>query len=286
MREMKNGLAFILLFKCRDQRGIVAEISNFIFAHSGNIVCADQYSTDPEGGHFFMRVEFTVGDGRYDKIALEAELAPLAAKFGASFQLYERHQLLRMGVLVSSLDHCLVDILYLWRSGELAVKIPFVASNCQQHRKVVEQYDIPFHYIPATKEDTKEGELLSLALAESDFLVLARYMLVLSPEFLSSYGRDIINIHHGFLPSFKGAHPYRQALEKGVKVIGATAHFVTEVLDEGPIIAQAVEQVSHKDGLKALVRKGKNLEKRALADALRSYVDYRVIKHGNKTIVF
>jgi formyltetrahydrofolate deformylase len=191
-----------------------------------------------------------------------------------------------MGILASQPGHCLAEILYLWREKELGVDIPFVISNCEAHREFVRQYKVPFYFVPATKRDRKEAELLNKLAGQTDFLVLARYMLILSKKFLNAYSKDIINIHHGFLPSFKGAHAYRQALSGGVKVIGATSHFVTEKLDEGPIIAQEVESVSHKDNLADLIRKGKNLEKQALVDAIRAYIDYRVIKYNHKTIVF
>jgi formyltetrahydrofolate deformylase len=276
---------FILLFGCKDQKGIVARISDFIFRHSGNIITADQYSTDFKNGHFFMRVEFVIENNRYNKSALKSDLAPVARKLKAQFKIYEKKELLRMGILVSKPDHCLFNLLYLWKSKELAVDIPFVISNYGGHRELVRQYKIPFYYVAANKRDRKESKILTLV-SNSDFLVLARYMLVFSKSFLNKYAKDIINIHHGFLPSFKGPNPYKQALEKGVKVIGATAHFVTEKLDEGPIISQAVESVSHKDDALSLIRKGKNLEDKALSEAIRSYVDYRVIRHENKTIVF
>jgi formyltetrahydrofolate deformylase len=168
----------------------------------------------------------------------------------------------------------------------LKVRIPFVLSNSEKHRKLVVGYNLPFYYVPANKDNHREADLLSYALGASDFLVLARYMLVLSPDFLLKYGKDIINIHHGFLPSFKGADPYGQAFKKGVKVIGSTVHFVDNQLDEGPIITQEVEYVSHKDSRQDLIKKGRHLEKRALAHALFSYVDHRIIRYENKTIVF
>lgn len=276
---------FILLFQCKDQKGIIAKISDFILKHNGNIVTADQHSTDPQDGHFFMRVEFSVDDVAVNKGILSAGLSDIAQGLKAEYKIYDKCERLRMGILVSETDHCLFDLLYLWKSGELKADISFVLSNCELHREFVEQYKIPFHFVPANKDDRKEHEILSRAL-NVDFLVLARYMLVLSKEFLRSYGKDVINIHHGFLPSFKGAHPYQQALDKGVKVIGSTAHFATENLDEGPIISQAVEYVSHKDDLEDLVRKGKNLENRALAQAVADYVSYRIIRFQNKTIVF
>ena len=275
----------ILLFGCRDQKGIVAKISDFIFRHDGNIVTADQHSTDPEGGHFFIRVEFVLEQERYTKKDLISAFSDIGKEFGADWNFYDKSETLRMGIFVSEPDHCLVDLLYLWSAGELKVKIPFVLSNFEKHRKLVTGYNIPFYYVPADKENRREQELLSYAVS-TDFLVLARYMLILSPDFLKKYNKDIINIHHGFLPFFKGAEPASRALKEGVKVIGATAHFVNSKLDEGPIIAQEVERVSHKDSLDDLIRKGKNLEKRALAGAIASYVDYRIIKYENKTIVF
>lgn len=275
---------FILLFQCRDQKGIVARVSEFILKHKGNIITADQYSTDPDAGYFVMRVEFNAEQA--SKATLDIDFVPVAKQFGADWHIYDKAGTLRMGILVSDQGHCLADILYLWGSGELKADIPFVLSNCSKHEKLVKQYNLPFYYLPADKDNRREEEILERAVKETDFLVLARYMLVFSGDFLRKYSKDIINIHHGFLPSFKGADPYGKALEEGVKVIGATAHFVNEKLDEGPIIAQEVESVSHKDNRDDLVRKGRNLEKKALANALFSYLDYRIIRHGNKTIVF
>lgn len=275
---------FVLLFQCPDQKGIVAQVSRFILAHGGNIITADQYSTDPYRGRFFMRVEFCTAHAL--KASLRDDFTKIARRFGAGWRIFDKADTLRMGIMVSGPDHCLVDLLYLWKIKELRVNIPCIISNCRDHEQIAGQQGIPFYFVPASRKNRKEPEVLELVKGETDFLVLARYMLVLSKKFLSSYNKDIINIHHGFLPSFKGAHPYRQALEKGVKVIGATAHFANEHLDDGPIIAQAVEQVSHRDNLEALVRKGRNLEKSALASAVHSYIDYRIIKYGNKTIVF
>ncbi len=277
---------YILLFQCKDQKGIVARISDFIFRHGGNIITADQYSTDHQAGYFFIRLEFVVGAKPGIKESLEKGLSLVAKGFSAKFSLYDKDKPLKMGILVSRPSHCLAEILYLWRGKKLPLKKPFFISNFKGHAELVRQHRIPFYFIPATKRERKESELLKRLGKQTDFLVLARYMLILSRKFLSSYGRDIINIHHGFLPSFKGANPYLQALSGGVKVIGATSHFVSEKLDSGPIIAQEVERVSHKDNLADLVRKGKNLEKKALVDAIRAYIDYRVIKHNNKTIVF
>ena len=277
---------YILLFQCYDQKGIVAKISDFIFRHNGNIITADQHTTDPQGGYFFMRVEFMIEQDLTEKTALDNDFSSVAKEFNAGWKIYDRDARLRMGICVSRPGHCLAEILYLWKTNDLAVDIPFVMSNFSEHRELVEQYKIPFYFLAAKKDERKEADLLQLAAEKADFLVLARYMLVLSGEFLRNYSKDIINIHHGFLPSFKGARPYHQALQEGVKIIGATAHFVTDKLDVGPIIFQAVQAVSHKDDLDDLVRKGKKLEKRALSEAISAYIDYRIIQHNCKTIVF
>ena len=276
----------ILLFQCEDRKGIVAKVSDFICRHNGNIIAADQYSTDPEGGHFFLRIEFYIDEHTDSLNALQAAFISVGQEFNADWKMYRKQDKLRMGIMVSKPDHCLFDLLYLWRSGELSVDIPFVISNYDEHHDLVTQFGIPYYCIPAAKDDKKENEILGLVQETTDFLVLARYMQVLSLDFLKNYGKDIINIHHSFLPSFKGANPYRQAFDRGVKVIGATSHFVTEDLDEGPIITQIVENVSHKDSVETLIRKGKNLEKRALSHAIHDYIDYRIIRHKNRTIVF
>jgi len=233
-----------------------------------------------------MRVEFILEKERQALERLMHDFAKVAHEFEAQWHLYDRSQRLRMGILVSEPDHCLVDLLYLHSSGELNADIPFVLSNCEKHRKLVSGYNLPFYYVPADKENRRESEILAYVQGASDFLVLARYMLVLSGDFLRQYNKDIINIHHGFLPSFKGADPYGQALAKGVKVIGSTVHFVTHQLDEGPIITQEIEYVTHKDSRQELVNKGRHAEKKALARAILSYLDYRVIRHENKTVVF
>ena len=280
-----SSIPIVLLFQSRDQKGIVARISDFIFRHDANIITADQHSTDPQGGHFFIRIEFIIDRSRWSLEQLAADFEAIGSQFSAVWKFFDKEQLLRMGIFVSQPDHCLFELLYLWRSGELKVAIPFVASNDPAHKSLVQQFGIPFYHVAATSSDRREEEMLAIA-RQSDFLVLARYMLTLSKHFLDTYSRDIINIHHSFLPSFKGAKPYHQAYERGVKVIGASAHFVSEALDEGAIISQEVEPVSHRDDVESLKRKGKNLEKIALSHAVLNYVDYRIIKYQNKTIVF
>lgn len=277
--------SLILLFQCADRCGIVARVSGFLAAQGCNIITADQHSTDHENGHFFLRVEFCLPESSSVE-KLRDNFCSVADEFDAEWNMYERSKRLRMGVLVSHAGHCLVDILYLWSSGELKVDIPFVISNHETHRDIVEHYGIPFYHVPACSSDRREKEILELVKNDTDFLVLARYMQILSDSFLREYSNDIINIHHSFLPSFKGANPYRQAFDRGVKVIGATAHFVTADLDEGPIITQMVESVSHRDGVDDLVRTGKNLEKRSFSAAIHAYIDYKIIRYKNRTIVF
>ncbi|MFP4163096.1 MAG: formyltetrahydrofolate deformylase [Chitinispirillaceae bacterium] len=274
-----------LLIRCPDTKGIVAGISDFLFRHDANIIQSDQHSSDPENGTFFMRVEF-LSDSQ-SRSALEAEFAVIASEIGAEWQIHYSNDVMNMGILVSRQDHCLFDLLYRWRSGELKVNIPFVISNHPDVGPLVEQFGVAFYHFPVGENKLQQEEkILQIAKDKSEFLVLARYMQIISPQFLSQYKGDIINIHHSFLPSFKGANPYRQAYNRGVKVIGATAHFVTEDLDEGPIIEQVVERVSHRDNEKSMKKKGKNLEKLALANAIGLYSEHRIIRFQNKTIVF
>lgn len=286
MNKSHNKGIFVLLFRCKDQKGIVAKIADLIYTCGANIISSDQHTTDPEGGHFFMRIEFMFDCEGYDKVSLISKVTKVAEEFNATWQIHEKSDILRMGILVSRPDHCLHEILYLWSIGELRVEIPFIISNYEKHDKLAAQYGIPFHFINADKNNRKESDILSFAADKTDFLVLARYMLVFSNDFLRSYAKDIINIHHGLLPSFKGANPYERAFDEGVKVIGATAHFVNERLDEGPIISQETEGVSHKDSPVELMKKGRDLEKKALSDAIAHYLDFKIIRHANKTIIF
>jgi len=278
----------VVLIQCPDSKGIVAKVSDFVFQHDCNIISSDQHTTDPEGGRFFMRLEFSFDEGSLSKDEFEGSFGALTESLGASWEVHYRSRRLRMGILCSKQDHCLMDLLYRHHSGELPVDVPLVISNHENARELVEHYGIPFHHIQMTKATKleRETEIVRLVRDSTDFLALARYMQILSDGFLGAYDKDIINIHHSFLPSFKGANPYRQAYDRGVKVIGATAHFVTANLDEGPIIEQVVERVSHKDRVPDLMRKGKNLEKAALANAIHAYVEHRIIRFENKTIVF
>ena len=277
----------ILLIQCPDQKGIVAKLSNFVFERGANIISSYQYSTDPEGGRFFMRLRFVFDESGLSREALASGVADLAGELEAHFEVHYADTVMRMAVAVSRFDHCLADLLYRVRSGELRVEVPLVMSNHDTSRALVEAYGIPFHHLRVSNETRPEQEarFLELIRDASDFLVLARYMQVLSADFLAAYGKDTINIHHSFLPSFKGADPYRQAHGRGVKIIGATAHFATTELDEGPIIEQVVGRVNHKDDVAALKEKGRDLEKLALANAVRAYIEHRVMRYGNKTVI-
>lgn len=277
----------VLLWQCPDRPGIIARLSTLLFEHSGNILSSDQYTTDATNGRFFIRIEFVFNEDRYTRTHLQDAFGGAAADLGAEWTLHYEGSVLRMAIAVSRFDHCLVDLLYRVRSGELRVDVPLVVSNHDAARRVVESYGIPFYHLPVTPHTRvdQEAKLLGLLRNSCDFLVLARYMQILSGEFLTDFGRDVINIHHSFLPSFKGADPYRQAYDRGVKIIGATAHFATTDLDEGPIIEQVVGPVSHKDTVEDLRQIGRDLEKSALANAIRLYVQHRVIRYQNKTII-
>jgi len=277
----------VLLIVCPDQHGIVARLTQLVFELNGNIVDSHQYSTDPDGGQFFMRLEFCF-DATPDRATLEGAIRPLADALEADWRLHFSAEKPQMAVAVSKFDHCLVDLLYRVRSGDLGVEIPVVFSNHDDLRGLVEGAGILFEHIAITPETKSEGEaeIIGLIQEKSDFLVLARYMQVLTGDFLEGYGKDVINIHHSFLPSFKGANPYQQAFDRGVKLIGATAHYVTTELDEGSIIEQAVGEVTHRDNPASLKRIGKSLEQRALSEAIRKHAMHRILRYKNKTIIF
>ncbi len=278
----------VLLIQCPDKKGIVARVSDFVFRHECNILTSDQHTTDPEGGRFFMRLLFSLEEDKVNRESFEQDWVAVADELEAKWSIHYATETPRMGILVSKQDHCLFDLLYRHRSGEFKVEIPLVISNHEDCRELVERYGIPYHHVPVTPE-TKlkaEQEILDLVQGTTDFLVFARYMRIVSDGFLAAYKKDILNIHHSFLPSFKGADPYRQAYDRGVKIIGATAHYVTPALDEGPIIEQMVERVYYKDTVDDLKRKGRNLEKLALANAIHAYLDHRVIRDAQRTIVF
>ncbi|WP_027481597.1 formyltetrahydrofolate deformylase [Deinococcus pimensis] len=278
-----------LLISCPDRHGIVAAVSQFLFSHGANILTSDQHSTDPEGGRFFMRMEFHLAGLDLGRAEFERAFEETVARpFGMEWRVWYAAQPKRMAVLASRYDHCLLDLLWRRRRGELHVDIPLVASNHPDLRGDAEAMGVPFEVVPVEKGRKAEAErrLLDLLRGRCDFVVLARYMQILSGDFLREVGVPVINIHHSFLPAFVGANPYRSALTRGVKIIGATAHYVTEDLDAGPIIEQDVARVSHRDDHDALVRIGRDIERTVLARAVKAHVEDRVLVDGNKTVVF
>lgn len=278
----------VLLIQCSDRPGLIARVSEFVFSRGCNILKLDQHTTAEAGGRFFARLEFCWADRSLVLEALREDLSVLAATLDATWELSLDSEIMNMAIAVSKFDHCLLDLLYRVRIGEFRVHIPLVVSNHDTLREEVERHGISFHYLPVMKETKSEQEarMLELITPASDFLVMARYMQILSDEFLGRYNKDVINIHHSFLPSFKGANPYKQAYERGVKIIGATAHFASANLDEGPIIEQSVDRVSHSDTVEDLKRKGRTLEQIALSHAIHAYVEHRIIRYENRTIVF
>jgi formyltetrahydrofolate deformylase len=283
---MKNTA--VLLISCPDQKGEVATIAEFVYRHGGNILHADEHG-DAESGLFLMRVEFDPKDFDIDLAEFGKHFSPVADAFQMTWRLAQSSQRPRMIILVSKYDHCLVDLLYRHQSGELACEIPLIISNHSDNQAIAEFYKIPYVVVPVTKDNKSAAEARIHALIDqhkADFLVLARYMQILSNEFVNRYPQRVINIHHSFLPAFVGARPYHQAFARGVKLIGATSHYVTNVLDDGPIIEQDVVRVSHRDTVEDLIRKGRDLEKVVLSRAVRSHVENRVLVYGNKTVVF
>jgi formyltetrahydrofolate deformylase len=279
----------VLLIRCADRPGIVAAVSTFLFQHGANVVDLDQHSTEEEPWTYFMRLEFQTG-------GLDVPLADLGRIFGAevgdrmgmSWRLASHGDRRRVAVLVSRHDHALLDLLWNWRRGDLRADVPLVISNHPDLGPAVESFGVPFLHVPNSQAMRVEAEARMLAALEgkADLVVLARYMQVLSPAFVERFAGRIINIHHSFLPAFAGADPYRQAYERGVKIVGATAHYVTAELDAGPIIDQDVARVSHRDSVEDLRALGRDLERRVLFRAVRWHCEDRVLVHGNKTIVF
>jgi formyltetrahydrofolate deformylase len=277
-----------LLIACPDQPGIVAAVSRFLYEQGANIAQSDQYTTDPENGIFYMRVEFDLLDleGRHAELC--SRFREVAERFDMRWSLVEAKKRKRMAIFVSKEDHCLLELLWQWNSGALHADVAMVISNHPDFRETVESFGIPYYHIPVTKETKAEAEAEQLALVRQgvDLIVLARYMQILSPRFLEDFPNRIINIHHSFLPAFVGAKPYEQAFKRGVKLIGATAHYVTEELDAGPIIEQDVQRVTHADDVEALKQIGRQVERTVLARAVAWHLEDRVLVHGNKTIVF
>jgi formyltetrahydrofolate deformylase len=278
----------ILLLSCPDTKGIVAGLSDFVFRHGGDIVHAEQH-TDEQEKVFFQRIEFRLDDLDLGRDEILPALAPLIQRFSMRCDLRFSDQVSRMAILVSKQAHCLFDLLARWQMGELPAEIALIISNHPDHAEAASHFGVPYDFLPVTPDTKAEQEkamLERLAGAGVDLIVLARYMQILSPQVVDEYQERIINIHHSFLPAFVGGRPYHQAHDRGVKLIGVTAHYATAELDQGPIIEQDVVRVSHRDSVEELIRKGRDLEMLALARAVRFHLTHRILVYGNKTVVF
>jgi formyltetrahydrofolate deformylase len=277
-----------LLVACPDRRGIVAALAQVLYGHGANILDSDQH-TDTEAGMFFQRLRFDLSGLMSDRLTLERAIAEVGQRFSMKYRLLYAERPKRVAIFVSRYDHCLYDLLLRHRGKELACELALVVSNHAELETVARDFGIRFVHLPVspeTKREVQAQEIELLAAERVDLVVLARYMQILGEELVSLYPDRIINIHHSFLPAFVGGKPYHQAYARGVKLIGATAHYATATLDEGPIIEQDVARVSHKDSVEDLVRKGRDLEKLVLARAVRLHLDDRVLVYGNKTVVF
>jgi formyltetrahydrofolate deformylase len=276
-----------LLLSCPDSQGLVAKLANFIYSNGGNIIQADQH-TDFAADLFLTRIEWQLDGFNLPRDVIEPAFSAIAAPMGGTWRIHFSDVVPRVAIWVSKQDHCLLDLLWRQKSGELNAEISLIMSNHPDLKPIADQFGIAFHHIPITKETKAQQELRQLELLQHhdiDLVVLAKYMQVLSADFVKHFPR-VINIHHSFLPAFAGANPYQRAYERGVKIIGATAHYATPDLDEGPIIEQDVIRVSHRDSTPDLIRKGKDLERMVLARAVRSHLQHRVLIYGNRTVVF
>ncbi|MGH3164292.1 MAG: formyltetrahydrofolate deformylase [Trebonia sp.] len=285
--EEQRGGEFILTLSCPDKPGIVYAVSSFLVQHSANIIASQQYG-QPDDGRFFMRVHFSVPPPGRAQPELERDFSWVAESFHMSWRLHASQERIRTLIMVSRLGHCLNDLLFRWRSGSLPVDVAGVVSNHEDFRDLTESYKLPFHHIPVSPETKPAAEAALLSLiddTEVELIVLARYMQILSPEVCKRVEGRMINIHHSFLPSFKGARPYHQAYAKGVKIVGATAHYVTPDLDEGPIIEQDVLRVDHTSDPQRLAEAGRDVEAQVLARAVTWHAEHRVLLNGNRTVI-
>jgi formyltetrahydrofolate deformylase len=279
----------VLLVHCPDQPGLVAAVTDFFYKNNGNVLSLDQH-VDRAHGHFFMRVEWDLKGFAIPREKIDDYFGTLIGKrFGMSWQLHFTRHTPKMALFISKASHCVYDILQRWASQEIRVEIPLIISNHQNLEYIAERFELPFHHFPITKENKAEQEAAQIELLREtgvDLIVLARYMQILSDGFCATFPNRIINIHHSFLPAFKGARPYHSAHERGVKLIGATSHYVTPDLDEGPIIAQGVQAVSHRDEVRDLIRKGKDVEKATLSRAIYLHLANKILPFRNRTIIF
>ena len=277
-----------LLVGCPDKKGIVASLAQVLYGHGANILDSDQHS-DQVAAMFFQRIRFDLSTLTTDRVSLEQGIREVATRFAMEWRLTYGHRRRKVALFVSKQAHCLYDLLIRYRADELPCEIAMVISNHPDLEPVARHFEVPFHHVPVTAETREAAETTTFALldgADVELVVLARYMQILSPRFVDRYPARVINIHHSFLPAFIGANPYRQAFVRGVKLIGATSHYVTAELDQGPIIEQSAIRCSHRDSVEDLVRKGKDLEKQVLAAAVRWHLEDRVLVYANKTVVF
>lgn len=288
MGNNKNANRARMLISCPDRPGIVAAVSQFLYEHGANIIQSDQYTMDPEGGMFFIRFEFELQDMDRELPIIVEDFTRVADRFEMKWHTFRASRKKRIAIFVSKEDHCLMELLWQWQSGELDADIAMVISNHNDMREQVEAFGIPYHHIPVTPDTKVEAERKQReAIADKvDIIVLARYMQIVSPKFIEQFPNRIINIHHSFLPAFVGGKPYAQAYQRGVKIIGATAHYVTEELDGGPIIEQDVQRVTHRHNVDELKRIGRTIEKVVLARAVKWHLEDRILVHQNKTVVF
>jgi formyltetrahydrofolate deformylase len=285
--ENESSIATLIL-SCTNQKGLVARISQFIFQRNGDIIDLEEH-VDYEENMFYIRVEWNMKECTLPTEEFEKEFKTLGREFGASWEIKHSYNKPKLAIFVSKYNHCLQEILWRNNNKEIDAELTLIISNHRDLKYLADRYDIPFYHFPITKENKKEQEQKQIELLQKnsiDSIILARYMQILSPEFLKYYPNKIINIHHSFLPAFIGADPYKKAYERGVKLIGATSHYVTEDLDEGPIIEQSVTRISHKDSVQDLIRKGRDLERLVLARAIDLHINNRILPTGKKTIIF
>ncbi|WP_052300692.1 formyltetrahydrofolate deformylase [Kyrpidia tusciae] len=278
-----------ILLSCPDRPGVVAAVSQYLYSMNANIVRMDQYSTDPDGGRLFMRVEFDLPRLSDRRRELEEGFARTARPLDMQGEIRYARERKRIAIFVSKMDHCLRELLWQWQAGDLSGDPVVIISNHPDLKDIAATFSLPFYHVPVTRETKPEAEHRQLEILQNyqvDLVVLARYMQILSTEFVSAYPNRIINIHHSFLPAFVGANPYERAYERGVKLIGATAHYVTANLDEGPIIEQDVQRVNHRDSVEDLKRIGRHIERVVLARAVAWHLEDRILTYKNKTVVF
>jgi len=279
----------ILLISCPDRKGILSEVTTFIFKNNGNIIRADQH-IDYQKSIFFARIEWDLTEFFIPKDEIKEAFSPIAKKFQMDYTIRFNTEIQNVAIFVSKYDHCLYDLLYRFKSNELkGGKVKLIISNHEDLRPIAQMYNIPYYYFPKTKENKLEVEKKEIQLIKKekiDLIILARYMQILSPQFVNEFKNKIINIHHSFLPAFVGAKPYHRAYERGVKIIGATSHYVTEEVDQGPIIEQDVVRITHRDTIQDMIRKGRDLEKIVLARAVRWHLEHKILVYDNKTVIF